>query len=260
MILLIPASKTLDFAASPPIAGATLPDHLAASEALVKALRRLDHGGLKELLGLSDRLAEETQRRYAAWRRPYPSRGAKPALLAYAGDLYGGLEAPSLTPEDLIFAQGHLRILSGLYGLLRPLDQILPYRLEMGAKLAMKGAKDLYAYWGDRPTEDLNALLDAEATEGREPVLLALASQEFMRAVRARRLRGRIITPVFQESREGAPKVVSFFAKRARGLMARFALQGRLQDPGALKAFSAEGYAFAPEASTEGTWVFQREG
>jgi hypothetical protein len=129
----------------------------------------------------------------------------------------------------------------------------------MGARLSAGGAKDLYAFWGDRPTDGLNALLEAEAAEGREPALVALASQEFLRAVKARRLRGRLITPVFQEGRGGAYKVVSFFAKRARGLMARHAIRKRLRDPEALKAFSEEGYAFSEAASTPDTWVFRRE-
>lgn len=259
MILLIPSAKTLDFETPPTTAVATLPARLPEAETLAKALARLDPRGLQELLGISDTLAAGTAARYAAWEVPFPPGSARQALLAYAGDLYEGLGARTLTQAGLAFAQERLRILSGLYGLLRPMDLILPYRLEMGAKLSVAGAQDLYAYWGSKPTDDLNALLDGEAASGREPVLVALASQEFMRAVKVRRLRGRVITPVFQDGRDGAFKVVSFFAKRARGLMARFALQKRLADPERLKGFSSEGYAFAPEASTEDAWVFRRE-
>lgn len=256
MILILPASKTLDFATPAAPGPATQPQFLKEAARLVKELKALAPPELASRMALSDKLAAQVFAHYQDWRTPFTPRNAKAALLAYAGDLYDGLDAGTLDEADLAFAQAHLRILSGLYGLLRPLDLMQPYRLEMGAR---RPEGSLYAFWGDKPAKALSALLKAEAAGGREPLLLNLASEEYARAIHPAKLQGRIITPVFQEGKGGRFKVVSFFAKRARGLMARYALQHRLPEPGPLRAFAEEGYAFAAEASTAERWVFRRE-
>ena len=256
MLLILPAAKTLDFE-MPGTAGiSTQPDFLEEAALLAGELRALTPAELAVRMALSEKLAQRVFAYYQAWNRPFTLRNAKPALLAYAGDLYEALEAKSLTEAELDFAQGRVRILSGLYGLLRPLDLMAPYRLAMGGRMS---SGSLYAFWGDKLTEALNLALDAEEAQGREPFLLNLASQEYAKAIRPERLRGRMITPVFQEGRAGRFKVVSFFAKRARGLMARFVLQGRLAEPEAIQAFREDGYALEGAASTADLWCFRRE-
>lgn len=246
MLLLLAPAKTQDFQSPCPPVPATRPRFQAEADRLVKALRKLGPPPLAKLMNLSDALMERTLAQLADWDRA----GERPALFAYAGETYAGLEARSLPPKALSFAQEHLRILSGLYGLLRPFDALRPYRLEMAARLATPGAKDLYAFWGRRLTAAL-----AEDLQGRR-VVLNLASQEFTRALRPEALPGRWLTCAFQEA---SGRVVSFHAKRARGLMARFVLQSGLEDPEGLKAFTEEGYRFQPTASTPDTWVFRRE-
>jgi len=198
-------------------------------------------------------LAALTAGRYRAWKPPFTPGNARPAAMAYNGDAYAGLDAWSMGPADLAFAQGHLRIVSALYGLLRPLDLIQPYRLEMAARLANAKGGDLYAFWEIPLTRALG-----EDLQGDGGPLINLASGEFFRALDASRLPGRIITPVFEDLQRGAYRVVSFHAKRARGLMVRFAILGRLTDPESLKAFEDGGYAFDPGASSANRWVFRR--
>lgn len=259
MILLIPSSKTLDFETAPWKGLATEPCFLSEAQALVKALQDLTPAALSSLLALSPKLTEATVAKYAAWRLPLEATRARPAMLAYAGDLYEGLAAHNLKAGDLAYAQERLRILSGLYGVLRPLDLILPYRLEMGARLVTPGAKDLKAFWRKRLTTHLTGLLREESTQGRPGVLVNLASEEFAKAVDFKQLPGRVITPVFQEGKGGNFKVVSFFAKRARGMMARYVLQHRLDVPEALLGFAEDGYRFDAEASSGDRWLFRRE-
>lgn len=246
MLLLLAPAKTQDFLNPCPPVPATRPRFQAEADRLVKALRKLGPPRLAKLMSLSDALTDRTLAQLADWDRAEE----RPALFAYAGEAYAGLEARSLTPEALAFAQDHLRILSGLYGLLRPFDALRPYRLEMAARLATPGAKDLHAYWEPRLTAAL-----AEDLRSRR-VVLNLASQEFTRALRPEALPARWLTCTFLEA---SGRVVSFHAKRARGLMARFVLQNGLEDPEGLKAFTDEGYRFQPKASTPGTWLFRRE-
>jgi len=246
MLLLLAPAKTQHFQSPCPPVPATRPRFQAEADRLVEALRRLGPPRLAKLMHLSDTLTERTLAQLADWDRA-PER---PALFAYAGEAYTGLEARSLAPEALAFTQDRLRILSGLYGLLRPFDALRPYRLEMAARLATPGAKDLYAFWEPRLTAAL-----AEDLRGRQ-VVLNLASQEFTRALRPEALPARWLTCAFQEANG---RVVSFHAKRARGLMARFVLRNRLEDPEGLKAFTDEGYQFQPGASAPDTWVFRRE-
>jgi len=256
MILILPASKTLDFGAFAPTPAPTQPAFLKAAAALVKELKRLAPPELAERMALSDKLAAQVFAYYQDWHTPFTPANAKVALRTYAGDLYDGLDAGTLFDADIQFAQAQVRILSGLYGLLRPLDLMQPYRLEMGARM-QEGS--LYAFWGDRLTKALNLLLKAEKTAGREPILLNLASEEYAKAIQPGALQGRMLTPVFQEGKGGRFKVVSFFAKRARGCMARYVIQNRLLEPQDLLRFEGEGYHFAKDASTEDRWFFRRE-
>ena len=252
MILVLSPAKTLDFTTPAQTAAHTQPGHLKEAGELMKLLRPLDPEGVARLLGISPDLAALNTGRYQAWRTPFTPRNAKQAVLAFAGDVYGGLDAPSLGEADLAFAQDHLRILSGLYGLLKPLDLIQAYRLEMGTRLANAKGKDLYAFW----KATLTGQLRRELAEGQ--VLVNLASEEYFKAVDRKALGARIITPVFQDWKNGDFKVISFFAKRARGLMARYALEKRLVEPERLKRFKVEGYAFDAKASGPDQWVFRR--
>ena len=255
MILVLSPAKTQDFSTPPGTATATQPGFLKESARLVKRLRALGIDDLAGLMGISGELAALNAGRFAQWRTPFDPANARQAVLAFRGDAYLGLDAASLDSADLAFAQDHLRILSGLYGCLRPLDLIQPYRLEMKTRLANDRGKDLYAFWGDRLTAALNQAL--AAGQGA-PVLVNLASAEYFRAVDPQGLKGRVVTPVFEDCQGGTFKVVGFYAKKARGLMARFAIRRRLADPEELKAFQDAGYAFAAEASGEDRWVFRR--
>jgi cytoplasmic iron level regulating protein YaaA (DUF328/UPF0246 family) len=217
-------------------------------------LRKLSPADIANLMDLSDALALLNFNRYADWSPPFTPDNAKQAVLAFDGDVYDGLAAKTLAAADLAFAQRHVRILSGLYGILRPLDLMQPYRLEMGTKFANAKGKDLYAFWGETLLEAISAELDAMA----RPVTVNLASEEYFKAAVGRKLRGEVIQPVFEDWSGGRFKIVSFFAKRARGLMTRYALLNRLEEPEGLKDFDVDGYAFVPEASDEKAWVFRR--
>lgn len=254
MLMVLSPAKTLDFATPPQVATCSQPAWTEHSELLVEQLRTLSPADIAGLMDLSDPLALLNFHRYADWRLPFTPENAKQAVLAFDGDVYDGLDAKHLGAEDLDFAQRHLRILSGLYGLLRPLDLIQPYRLEMGTRLANARGKDLYAFWGERLTDAVNA----ELAGLPRPVLVNLASEEYFKALVPRRIRGTVIQPVFEDWKGGRYKIISFYAKRARGLMARYAIEKRLTDPEDLQGFERDGYAYAPEASGATTWVFRR--
>ena len=256
MLIVISPAKTLDFDTPPTTRRFTQPDFLEDSALLVEQLRELAPHELASMMGISDALAALNVGRYASWTLPLAPREAKQALLAFDGDVYDGLDARSLDAAALQWAQKHLRILSGLYGLLRPLDLMLPYRLEMGTRLANARGRDLYAFWGDRLANALAEVLAAQ----RRPVLVNLASEEYFKAVPVHALSHPVIRPVFQDRKAGQWKVVSFFAKRARGLMTRYAIDHRIDTPEKLKSFDVDGYAFAPQASDANTWVFRRPG
>ena len=258
VIIVLSPAKSLDYTTPPTLADATQPLFLEQSQLLIKRLRKLSPLALEKLMDISDQLAVLNATRYAEWVLPFTPENAKQAVLAFNGDVYEGLDAATLAPSDLSFAQGHLRILSGLYGVLRPLDLMQAYRLEMGTRLANPRGKDLYAFWGQRIVDALNsALLEVKAT-----ALVNLASEEYIKSVPSKKLALPVIQPVFEDwsgsAGAGKFRVVSFYAKRARGLMARFALVKRITVPEKLKKFSAEGYAFAAEASTATRWVFRR--
>lgn len=255
MLILLSPAKSLDFESPISLAEATLPDFLDQSRLLAKRLKTLSPAELASLMSISDPLAALNAARYADWRVPYPAGKARQAALAFNGDVYEGLDARSLNADDLRFAQDHLRILSGLYGLLRPLDLILPYRLEMGVRLENQRGKDLYAFWGARLAEAVNSALEKAGAAA----IVNLASIEYFKAVDGKGLAAPVIQPVFEDWRGGRYKVVSFFAKRARGLMARFAVTRRIVDPAGLRDFDAEGYGFDAAASDDTRWVFRRK-
>ena len=255
MILVLSPAKSLDFTTPPTVEDYTQPGFLDQSQMLVERLRQLSPLDLSQLMGISDSLAVLNASRYASWCRPFMTNNAKQAVLAFNGDVYEGLNAPTLSPAALEFAQGHLRILSGLYGVLRPLDLIQPYRLEMGTRLTNPGGKDLYAFWGERIVDALNvALLETGAS-----ALVNLASEEYFKSVRVKELAAPVIQPVFEDWSGGKFKVVSFYAKRARGLMARHVLVKRLKKVEGLKKFAEEGYAFDESTSDTVRWVFRRK-
>lgn len=254
MLMLISPAKRLDFESPVTPVAHTQPAFLEEARSLVDRLRGFSPAEIASLMGISDQLALLNFHRYADWRLPFTPENARQAVLAYDGDVYDGLHARALTADDLYFAQQHLRIFSGLYGWLRPLDLIQPYRLEMAVKLANAAGMDLVAFWSERLTTAVNAELEAMP----RPVLVNLASQEYFGALALSKLRGRVISPVFEDWNNGKYRVVSLYAKRARGLMARHAIVHRLPEPEGLQDFCAEGYAFVSAASDEATWVFRR--
>lgn len=253
MLVVISPAKRLDMT---PVAGLepTLPDFQADATHLAEVAGRLDVAELKKLMGLSDKLAQLNVDRFAAFAPQSTAENAKPAAFMFDGDTYAGLEAPTLDGDALRWAQSHLRILSGLYGLLRPLDAIQPYRLEMGSRLANERGKNLYAYWGDQLSGALNVAARAVGTD----VLVNCASTEYFGAVAPAALKLRVVTPVFMEEKAGQPKIVSFYAKKARGAMARYICENRLTDPEALKDFDTGGYAYRQNMSDGERMVFVR--
>ncbi len=254
MLIVLSPAKSLDYETPVKFGATTEPDFIPRSAELVSLLRQMPPSGLATLMKISDPLAQLNAERFAGWSKRFNLDNSRPALLAFDGDVYDGLAARSLNAKQRDWAQKHLRILSGLYGLLRPMDLMQPYRLEMGTRLATKRGKDLYAFWGDEITQALNqASAAAKAT-----ALVNLASEEYFKSVRPALLDVPVVTPVFEDWKDGRYKIISFFAKRARGLMARYAIEHKLKDPEALKAFDSDGYAFDARASNERQWVFRR--
>jgi cytoplasmic iron level regulating protein YaaA (DUF328/UPF0246 family) len=258
MLFLLSPAKSLDYATPVPeavLAQATLPAYTRQSAELISLLKPMAAQQVGELMHLSASLAELNAGRYAKWRKRATPANSKPAALAFNGDVYDGLDANTLTPDDLAWAQQHVAILSGLYGVLRPLDRLQPYRLEMGTRLANPHGKDLYAFWGDRVAKYLNRAAAADAS----PVIVNLASQEYFRVADRRALKPRVVECVFEDWKGGHYKVISFFAKRARGLMARHAVTQRIATPKGLESFDADGYGFALGASSPDRLVFRRK-
>ena len=258
MIIVISPAKALDYETPPNTAQFTQPAFLDHAAELIDILRQRSPAQVAALMSLSDPLASLNVARYEQWSPPFTPDNAKQAVLAFNGDVYEGLDAPSLQPDELAWAQDHLRILSGLYGVLRPLDLMQAYRLEMGTRLANPRGKNLYEFWGERITDELNRLLAREEEAGRERVLVNLASDEYFKSVKPKKLKGRIVTPVFEDWKGGRYKIISFYAKRARGLMSRYVITRRIDEVEALQGFDAEGYAFAADASDADTLVFRR--
>ncbi len=254
MLIVISPAKTLDFDTPPPVRKCTTPVFLDAAQELVNRLKKLSANDLSKLMGISAKLAELNHRRYREWKKPFTTANAKQAVWAFRGDVYTGLEADSFDRKDLEFAQKHLRMLSGLYGVLRPLDLIQAYRLEMGTHFATRRGDNLYQYWGDRITERLHR----DLKRLRAPALVNLASQEYFKSVHAEGLGAQVITPVFKERKNGAYKIVSFVAKRARGALSRYIVKHRLSDPAGIKEFSEGGYRYSKRLSDDANWIFTR--
>lgn len=258
MIFVISPAKALDFDTPSTTDQYSQPDYLTEAGELISILRTFSPSEIARLMSLSDPLAALNVARYESWSPPFSTRNAKQAALAFNGDVYAGLEASSLSADDLAWAQDHVRILSGLYGLLRPLDLMQAYRLEMGSSLANDQGKNLYAFWGDKLTAGLNALLNAEREAGESPLLVNLASEEYFKSVKSAKLRARVVTPVFEDWKGGGYKIISFYAKRARGLMVRYAIQHRARDVDDLKGFDLDGYVFTQEDAQRDRLVFRR--
>ena len=253
MLIVLSPAKSLDLDTPSPTRQHTLPEFTQQAARLNSVLRDLSPGQVGDLMHISDQLSTLNVARYATWT-PDHADGYQ-AMMAFNGDVYAGLDARSLDEAALQFAQRHLRILSGLYGLLRPLDLIHPYRLEMGTKLATPAGKDLYAFWGETITTALNAQLAATQSSA----LVNLASEEYFKSVKPKLLAAPVITPVFEDWKNGKYKIISFYAKRARGMMARFAIERGITDAEGLKAFDVDGYAFVPGESTGKSWLFRRK-
>jgi len=250
MLVVVSPAKKLNMTPAGGVS-ATEPAFVENAQELAGVARQLSLGALQKLMGLSVNLAQLNADRFAA----FGSQDTKAAALAFAGDTYQGLEAATLDGDEMIWAQDHLRILSGLYGVLRPLDAIEPYRLEMGSRLKTAKGASLYAYWGDKLSEALNA----QAVKTRAQALVNCASQEYFGAVDLARLTPQVITPVFMERKAGQAKIISFYAKKARGAMARYIVQRRLTDPEGLKDFDSGGYTYQPDQSDAKKWLFLRD-
>ncbi len=254
MLILISPAKTLDYQSELTTKRFTQPALLEHSQQLIREARKLSAPQIKALMGISDKLADLNATRFHDWHPDFTPDNARQAILAFKGDVYTGLQAETFSEADFDFAQQHLRMLSGLYGVLRPLDLMQPYRLEMGIRLENPRGKDLYQFWGDEITNTLNAALEAQGDD----VVINLASDEYFRSVKPKALAGRIIKPVFLDEKNGKFKVISFYAKKARGLMSRYIIENRLSKPEQLTAFDSEGYFFDAENSSAEELVFKR--
>ena len=252
MLIVISPAKTLDFETAPNTQSCSQPRFLSQSQQLIDELKDLSTADIASLMKLSDKLAALNMARFQIWQKPFNLDNAKQALLAFRGDVYTGLDADTLDEAGLEFAQQHLRILSGLYGVLRPLDLMQPYRLEMGTKFANKKGKDLYQFWGSQLRESI----ESELQDG---VLINLASNEYFKALEAKKLKARIITPVFKDWKNDQYKIISFYAKKARGLMSRYIIDHKINLPENIKDFDSDGYRFSPEMSHADEWVFLRD-
>jgi len=255
MLLLVSSAKTLDFATPAPTLEFTQAEFLKQSKQLIGELRALKPQDISALMNISDKLGELNFERFAKWKTPFKTTNAKQALFAFQGDVYMGMQANTFSANDIEFAQQHLRILSGLYGLLRPLDLIQPYRLEMGTGFINSRGKNLYQFWGDSITKTINKQLK----ELNSSAVINLASNEYFSAVQPKSLNATIVTPVFKDKKNDNYKIISFFAKKARGMMSAYIIKNRLRSPEAIKNFNLGGYNFNPDMSRQAEWVFTRE-
>ena len=254
MITVISPAKKLDYKTDVCTEEFTIPEGLDRSALLVNKLQKTSKKQLSELMSLSDNLTQLNAERYASWTENFDEGETRQALLAFSGDVYQGMRNTELSEGDLKFAQNHLRMLSGLHGLLKPLDLIKPYRLEMGTKLSVKGKKNLYAFWGDEITNMMNTALE----ESGNDTLINLASGEYFKAVNTKKLKGKTITPVFKDMKNGQLKVIFLWAKQARGMMSGYILRNQINNPEDLKGFTDGGYRFTENLSDESMWVFTR--
>lgn len=255
MLIVISPAKKLGNDAGTRASIFTTPDYLDKSQQLIKRLRHLSELDISELMHVSSKIARLNFDRFEKWNKRFTADNSRPAVLAFRGDVYTGLDADSFSAADFKFAQQHLRILSGLYGLLRPLDLMMPYRLEMGTKLGTSRGKNLYEFWGDEITLGLNRQLKKD----KSGILVNLASNEYFKSVRPGLLEADIITPAFKEYKSGEYKVIGIYAKKARGLLSRFIIKNKLADPGSIKEFSEAGYGFNSKLSKGNNRVFTRK-
>jgi cytoplasmic iron level regulating protein YaaA (DUF328/UPF0246 family) len=254
MLTVISPAKTLDFDTPTVTDAFTQPVHLTQSRKLVRRMRQLSGQELSKLMHVSDNIAGLNQQRFKKWKTPFNPENARQAIFAFKGDVYIGLDAYSMTAQNVDFAQDHLRILSGLYGLLRPLDLMQPYRLEMGTRIDTDMGNNLYQFWDGRITKTLNQELKQSGSNS----LINLASNEYFKSIKPKLLKADVITPVFKDYNKGSYQVIGFFAKKARGLMTRYLIDNEIDNPATLKDFSAEGYAFNTAMSNSNEWVFTR--
>ena len=255
MLTVLSPAKTLDYETPPRTRKATQPQFLQLAAELVEDARRMSPEDIQSLMGVSENIAALNHARFMNWHPDFTRDNAKQAVLAFKGDVYTGLEPESLDAKALTFAQKHLRILSGLYGLLRPLDLMQPYRLEMGLKFANRGGSNLYEFWGEQITE---AVANALKKSG-SPVLVNLASNEYFKSIKPALLDAQVVTPVFKDLKNGQYKIISFFAKKARGVMARYIVEQQLNEPEAIKSFTGAGYYYSAKDSSDKQWVFLRD-
>ena len=255
MLIVVSPAKTLDYTTPPKIKKFTIPDYLGDSAELIHRMRELSSLDISELMKVSTKIADLNFDRFEVWNKKFTEKNAKQAVLAFKGDVYTGLDAESFTAKDFAFAQKHFRMLSGLYGLLRPLDLMQAYRLEMGTRLSNERGKNLYEFWGDTVTEGLNAQLK----EIKSKYLINLASNEYFKVVKPKVLKGEIITPAFKELKNGEYKMIGVYAKKARGLLSRYIIQNQLSDIEDIKSFDLQGYKFNKKVSKGNNWVFTRK-
>ncbi|MCF7820856.1 MAG: peroxide stress protein YaaA [Mariprofundaceae bacterium] len=254
MLMIISPAKTLDYKTPPPTTDFTMPELIGESQRLIDVLEQKDSFEIAELMKISMKLADLNRLRFHQWQTPFTAENAKQAIFAFKGDVYTGLDADTLDKNGIAFAQSHLRMLSGLYGLLRPLDLMQPYRLEMGTKLSNERGKSLYDFWGSLITEPLNRAVKEQG----DNLLINLASNEYFKAVKVKELAAEIITPLFKEKRGEAYKTISFSAKKARGLMCRYIIDNQISNPEMIKDFDLDNYAYNPALSSGNSWVFSR--
>ncbi len=255
MLVLLSPAKKLDYEQSTSVTTFTQPEFLEEAKVLVKLMQSYNPQALAKLMGLSDQLAALNVARFGQWKTPFTLKNAKQAIFAFKGDVYVGLDANSLKLKDFNYAQKYLRILSGLYGCLRPMDLMQAYRLEMGTRVANSAGEDLYAFWQGKITAAINEAV----AQNKSKYVVNLASQEYFKAVQAQALLVPVITPVFKDEKKGQFKIISFFAKKARGLMARFIMQNRIKQLESLKDFTEGGYWYDDSQSNDQQWVFCRE-
>ncbi len=255
MLFVVSPAKSLDFESASLLDVHTNPEFVDEASQLVGVLKKMSSQDVQSLMGVSEKIAELNVERFNSWTKQFTPANSKQAIYAFKGDVYTGIGVASCDQEQVDYFQKHLRILSGLYGLLKPLDLMQAYRLEMGTKLETPDGKGLYQFWGDKLTDRLNLELDLE--EGA--VLVNLASNEYFKSIKPKKIHARIVTPIFKDLKNGSYKIVSFYAKKARGLMVRYAADRKVTDVEALKGFDYEGYAFNESMSTADDWVFTRD-